>query len=126
MSKIVTLRSVINSALKSIHPRIYYQSAPDDAVYPYLVYDLTNSIDDLSLEQFVLDVNGWDAPTNGDTLPLENLMANVDSALHRKTKVIDDMAVTIYRDNRLSLLDDDPRIRRRQYTYEIRTFGGIN
>jgi len=54
---------MINTMLKSIHPRIYYRSAPDTAAFPYLVYDLPNSTDDGTLEQFILDVDAWDSTT---------------------------------------------------------------
>lgn len=133
MIKIIEIRKNIKTSLKSIHPnvldeggnsksRVHYENAPDDTGYPYLVYDLPNSIDDGSLEQFVLDVDGWDYPVNGDTTALETLMDKVDKALHRKTVVIDaQLAITFYRENRIPLKDDDKRIRRRKYVYQIRT-----
>ena len=123
MIKVIEIRKIINIALKSIHPRIYYRSAPDTAVFPYLVYDLPNSTDDGTLEQFVLDVDAWDRPSNGDTTIVEILIDSADKSLHRKTITVDDnLAVTFYRENRLTLTDDDPNIERRKYTYEVRTF----
>jgi hypothetical protein len=132
MIKIIEIRKLIKNTLKTIHPnvvidgkskpRVHYEVAPDDAVYPYLVYDLPNSNDDGSLEQFVLDVDGWDYPANGDTTVLETLMDDVDKQLHRKTTVINkELSMTFYRENRLPLKDDDSRIRRRKYVYQIRT-----
>ena len=122
MIKVIEIREIINTALKSIHPRVYYRSAPDTAVFPYLVYDLPNSTDDGTLEQFVLDVDAWDS-TNGNTTILETLIDSADKSLHRKTITVDDnLAVTFYRENRLTLTDDDPNIKRRKYTYEVRTF----
>ena len=113
---------MINTMLKSIHPRIYYRSAPDTAAFPYLVYDLPNSTDDGTLEQFILDVDAWES-TNGDTTGLETLIDSADKSLHRKTIIVDDiLAVTFYRETRLTLTDDDPNIKRRKYTYEVRTF----
>lgn len=123
MVKTLELRTAIAGALSAVHPRVYFQAAPDGAAYPYLVYDLPNSLDDGTLEQFVVDVDGWDAPTGGDTTALETLMDGVDKALHRLTVVVDDeLSMAFYRDNRLALIDDDPRIRRRKYVYEARTF----
>jgi hypothetical protein len=127
MIKVIELRKTIKSSLQSIHPQVYYENAPDDAGYPYLVYDLPNSIDDGSLEQFVLDVDGWDYPSNGDTTALETLMDNADKQLHRKTIVINsELAMTFYRENRLTVRDDDKRIRRRKYIYQVRTHEGGN
>jgi len=122
MIKVIEIRKMINTMLKSIHPRIYYRSAPDTAAFPYLVYDLPNSTDDGTLEQFILDVDAWDS-TNGDTTILETLIDSADKSLHRKTITVDDnLAVTFYRENRLTLTDDDPNIKRRKYIYQIRTF----
>jgi len=122
MIKVIEIRKIINIALKFIHPRVYYRTAPDTAVFPYLVYDLPNSTDDGTLEQFVLDVDAWES-TNGDTTGLETLIDSADKSLHRKTITVGgDLAVTLYRENRLTLTDDDPNIKRRKYTYEVRTF----
>lgn len=119
MSKVVELRKQIRSFLKSVHPRVFFEIAPDDALYPYLVFDLPNSIDDGSMERFMLDVDGWD--NSADTTALETLMENLDNVLHRKTVMMGNISATIYRENRLTLPDDDKRIRRRKYVYQIRT-----
>ena len=122
MIKVIELRKMINTMLKSIHPRVYYRSAPDTAAFPYLVYDLPNSTDDGTLEQFILDVDAWES-TNGDTTIVEILIDSADKSLHRKTIIVgDDLAVTFYRENRLTLTDDDPNIKRRKYIYQVRTF----
>ena len=134
MIKVIEIREIIQTALKSVHSRIYFESAPatiDDpdnqgtnipTPFPYLVYDLPNSTDDGTLEQFVLDVDAWES-TNGDTTGLETLIDSADKSLHRKTITVDDnLEVTFYRESRLTLTDDDPNIKRRKYTYEVRTF----
>lgn len=123
MNKMLELRKAIATALMSAHPRVFYEAATEQAEFPYLVYDLTNSIDDGTLEQFVLDVDGWDRPAGGDTTSLETMMDAADKAIHRMVVTVDDeMAFIFYRDNRLTLDDDDPRIRRRKWIYQIRSF----
>lgn len=125
MNKMLELRKAISQALMTAHPRVFYEAATEQAEFPYLVYDLTNSIDDGTLEQFVLDVDGWDKPSGGDTTALETMMDAADKAIHRMVVTVDDeMAFIFYRDNRLTLDDDDPRIRRRKYIYQARTFEG--
>lgn len=125
MIKVIEIRKIINVALKSIHPQVYYRSAPADATFPYLVYDLPNSIDDGSLENFVLDVDAWDLPANGSTTALETLIDSADKSLHRQTITVEgNLAVTFYRENRLTLTDDDPNIKRRKYIYQVRTYEG--
>lgn len=123
MIKVIEIRKIIKTVLKSVHSRVYYGSAPNDAEKPYLVYDLSNSLDGGSLEQFVLDVDAWDMPTNGSTTVLETLIDSADKSLHRKTFTVDgNLAVTFYRENRLPVTDDNPSIKRRKYIYEVRTY----
>ena len=122
MIKVIEIREIIQTALKSVHSRVYYRTVPDTTVFPYLVYDLPNSTDDGTLEQFILDVDAWD-DTNGDTTIVEILIDSADKSLHRKTITVgNNLAVTFYRENRLTLTDDDPNIKRRKYIYQVRTF----
>jgi len=139
MSKVLEVRKAIQTALKTTHPRVWFERAPDDAVFPYLVYHL-EAVTDSSMERFLLDVDGWDAPADGSTVALEQLMEQVDQTLHKRVIYLrpssgfvsssqyvpsddrDSLAFVIYRDRRLWPQDDDPRIRRRMYTYEVRTF----
>lgn len=122
--KVIEVRKAIQSLLKTVHPRVYFEAADKSKIYPYLVYDLPNSIDDGTMENFVLEVDGWDQPEDGDTTEIEMLMGAIDEVLHKAVLRPPGMALIICRDNRLSLRDDDDRIRRRKYRYQVRTFGG--
>ena len=118
------LRELIHPYLKSVHPRVYFQVAPDSAEFPYLVYDFTQIINDgEEFETVALDVDGWDMPAGGDTTALENLMESVNDALNKKTLTAEELAVTFYLDRKIPLRDDNPAIKRRKYIYEARLFG---
>lgn len=118
------LRKLLHPYLKSIHPRVYFQDAPDDAQFPYLTYDFTQITNDgEEFETVALDVDGWDMPAGGDTTALENLMESVNDALNKKTLTAEGLAVTFYLDRKIPLRDDNPAIKRRKYIYEARLFG---
>jgi hypothetical protein len=118
------LRELIHPFLKSIHPRVYFQDAPDDAQFPYLTYDFTQITNDgEEFETVALDVDGWDMPADGDTTALETLMQSVNAALNKKTLTAEELAVTFYLDRKIPLRDDNKNIRRRKYIYEARLFG---
>lgn len=118
------LRELIHPYLKSIHPRVYFQDAPDNAQFPYLVYDFTQITNDgEEFETVAVDVDGWDIPADGDTTALETLMQSVNNALNKKTLTAEGLAVTFYLDRKIPLLDDNKNIRRRKYVYEARLFG---
>ena len=118
------LRELLYPQLKAIHPRVYFQVAPENAEFPYLVYDFTQITNDgEEFETVALDVDGWDMPVGGDTTAIENLMDEVNQALNKKTLTAEGLAVTFYLDRKIPLRDDDPAIKRRKYIYEARLFG---
>lgn len=121
MIKFSELRTEMQRILKTLHSRVFFQVATDKAVKPYVVFDFPNSVDSGTLENFVLDIDVWD--DNLDTTTLETLIDTIDDTLHKKSILLSDkMGIVIYRENRLTLTDDDPRIRRRKYTYQARTY----
>ncbi len=114
---------MIQAHLKAIHPRVYFQVAPESAQYSYIVYDFSNSLDDgEGLQVITLDVDGWDNPGNGDTTALETLMDTINESLNKKSLTTDTLTVSFYAETKLPLTDDDPRIRRRKYIYQARLF----
>lgn len=130
MSRSSLLRAALQDLLLTACPRVYYQRAAPDAEYPRLVFDLPNSFDDGQFEVYRLEVDGWD--DTADTAALEALMAAVDgdgdhaapTGLHRRVLSVGDLTATIYRESRLSLVDDDERLRRRQYVYTVKVYKG--
>jgi hypothetical protein len=118
------LRKILYPFLKSLHPRVYFQVAPDTAQYPYLVYDFTQiTSDGEEFETVAVDIDGWDMPTGGDTTALETLMQTINDGLNKKTLTAEGLVVTFYLDRKIPLIDDDPAIKRRKYIYEARLFG---
>ncbi len=123
MNKVLEIRKLIVAQLTQNQVRVFYQKAHEDAVSPYIVADLSNSIDDGTLERFVLDLDGYMVGT--DSAQLEIAMKNADDALHRKTFYVTSsgkqLGITFYRENRLTYDETDRRIFRRRYVYQIRT-----
>jgi hypothetical protein len=122
MSRVVEIRKAIKGALEAAQLNVYFQEAPPDAAYPYLVFDLPNSADDGTLEQFIMDLDGWDRQR--DTTALENMMNGADLALNGKSFSAGGLSFTLYRDNRMSVMDPDPSLKRRKYIYQIRAYEG--
>lgn len=116
----IKLRTRLNILLKTIHPRVHFNVAPDTTAFPYIVYDLPNSLTNEEQEVFVLDVDIWDNTT--DTTAIETLAEQVWSTLHKYRYLDSDIQFSIYRMNRLTLTDDDTRIRRRKLMFEVRYF----
>ena len=118
----IELRRALHPHLRSIHPSAYFQRAPDTAQFPYLVYRMEIRDDGETFHLITLDIDGWDRPETGDTTELENLMTAVNAGMNKVTLTTDSLVVSFYLENKLALLDDDPKIHRRRYTYQGRMF----
>jgi hypothetical protein len=127
----IELRKVIKNYLKSIHPRVYFQTAPGDAVYPYIVYDFPSiNSDGETQEIIIVDIDGWDRPDFGDTTQLENLMSSINgngdltnpTGLNKRTLDAAEIVASFYLDTKLPLTDTDPLIKKRKYIYQARLF----
>ena len=117
----IEFRKAVLLKLKTIHPRVYFQSAPETATFPYLVFDFPSIPDDGEGREFaIVDVDAWDV--NPDTTTLETLITSVNSALNKSTLTSGNMTATFYLDTKIPLTDDDPLIRRRKYIYQARIF----
>ncbi len=123
------IKNQFESAFGGSGVQIYYQKAPEKATLPYLTFDIVNSTDDGTLERFILDVDGWD--NRNSTTALEILMNDIDFMLHSRTFYVQDtnngfipeqqLAITFYRENRLTFDESEARYNHRRYIYQIRT-----
>ena len=126
---ILKLQEQIVTFLKTKATRVYFQKAPDNATFPYIVYDLPNSGENFSREDFILEVDFWDNVL--DTTVLETLVGSVDgdghilnpTGLHRKNIYVNGViSAKFYRQARLTIVDEDDRIKRRQLRYQVQAY----
>lgn len=112
----IELSQQIRIFLKTLHNRVYWEIAPENATYPYLVYDFQLYPDGEGGELVTLSIDGWDKTLLGDTIPLETLMAKVKT-LDTKIITTDNISVVFFNENMLSIADDDKTLRHRSYNY---------
>ena len=120
---IIDIRIALQNVLKTI-PNIskaYYEDAPDDAVYPYLVYELNSSdADGSSTEVFSLYINVWDNKSN--TTILETIMDDINDTIDNVVIDANNISIRALLDTRLNINDSsDARLKRREYRYSLRT-----
>ena len=117
----IDLRKAILAKLKAIHPRVYFQRAPELSSFPYLVFDIPNIYDDgEGSETATVDVDAWDA--SADTTALETLITLVNTGLNKSTLTSGNLTATFYLDTKIPLTDDDPLIHRRKYIYQAKIY----
>lgn len=118
----LAIRALIKEQLEVVHPRVYYQVAPETALLPYLVYDISPINDDgENISQMAIGVDGWDK--NDDTTILETLMAAVKARLDKRPIFGTGFVLILYFDTQTSLIDSDLRIKRRVHLFQARKIG---
>lgn len=119
----IELRRTITAAIRTITEKVYYEDAPSEPDYPYIVYVFPDTDDQESLETFMMEIDAWDKPSGNGTLAIEELIGKVDKVLNRKVFSSNGVFFSIYRESRRSINDPDKNIKRRQYEYQIRVMG---
>lgn len=127
---IIELQKQITSFLLTKSTRVYFRKAPENSVFPYVVYNLPNSEAGYSeREDIILEVDIWD--NTNLTQTIDTLVGAIDgdgdlkdpTGLHRKLIYIGgSLSAKIYRENRLIIDDEDSSIERRQLRYSIQTY----
>lgn len=115
------LRYIIQTNLQIACPRVYFQSAPETASFPYLTYDIVNiRSDGEDYEQAVIDVDGW--TNNKDTTELESMMRDVGIVLNKNSFTHETKTATFFLDSKIPVPSEDARSQRRKYTFQARIF----
>ena len=127
---ILNLRKVIYDFLITKQTRTFYEVAPENTAFPYVTFNLASSFANLNQvgESFRLEVDVWDNVLS--TVALDTLVGQIDgdgaivnaSGLHRKHINNSKVQADFYREARLSIPDEDERIKRRKLIYEVEAY----
>lgn len=120
----IELQKFVYGKLKEIHDRTYLEVAPEGTAYPVVIYRFPDSDYNEWREDFTLEIDVWDVPADNSSVVVQNLSDQIDQSLNRLIFLSEDgsWCTRIYRINRLMVPDPDPRIKRRQLRYELRTY----
>lgn len=113
------LLELILNTLKQIHPRVYRKQAPDDAKYPYVVFNIQDGTK-THRDDFILIVDIWDK--NKGAMEVENLTDSIDELLDGANLPNDFVLPTFWRTQRLNVEDPNKKIERRQLRFNIQTY----
>ena len=116
----IELRSALQTKLETLHPRVFYETAPDNVSFPYVVFDLPNSFRLEDAEVFNLDVDVWDR--GKDTTELETLTTTIERALNGLFYNDAAQFLYIYRESRLRLDSENLALRRRQIRFSLKYY----
>ena len=114
------LKSVLEWLLTAVHSPVHFNRAPRNADIPYVTYPLGPSFMVDEQEIWPMEVDVWDVSAS-DT-EVDRIAREIADTLHRYRYIGPELAFKIYRVNRLAPEDDEPRVKRRQIVFQIRTF----
>ncbi|MCX0363210.1 hypothetical protein LI063_03400 [Clostridium perfringens] len=121
MSKTIELRKLIVKLLKDVNKSVFYENANDKAKYPYIVYNLDNiNTVNYPRNDIILTINVWDR--SNSTVTVETLTDNIEDVLNMLNKPSKNLFPTFYLEDRMSIDDEDPLIRRRQLKFKIENY----
>lgn len=117
MSKTVALRTELQRLFKTLTPNVYYEEAPDTAVYPYLVYELSEVLFNHGKTTYQLEVNILDY--GNSSLAVEILADSVQDALNKYYFINVEIQFITYKGLRQTIKEEDKQIIRRRLLFEI-------
>ena len=121
MSKTIELRKLIVKLLKEVNKSVFYENASDKAKYPYIVYNLDNiNTVNYPRNDIILTIDVWDR--SNSTVTVETLTDNIEDVLNMLNKPSKNLFPTFYLEDRMSIDDEDPLIRRRQLKFKIESY----
>lgn len=121
MSKTIELRKLIVKLLKEVNKSVFYENASDKAKYPYIVYNLDNiNTVNYPRNDIILTIDVWDR--SNSTVTVETLADKIEDVLNMLNKPSKNLFPTFYLEDRMSIDDEDPLIRRRQLKFKIENY----
>lgn len=121
MSKTIELRKLIVKLLKDVNKSVFYENASDKAKYPYIVYNLDNmNTVNYPRNDIILTIDVWDR--SNSTITVESLTDKIEDVLNMLNKPSKNLFPTFYLEDRMSIDDEDPLIRRRQLKFKIENY----
>ena len=113
------LLKLIRESLRTQHDRVYHENAPEDAKYPYIVFNIFDGIK-THRDDLILTIDIWDR--NDSSMEIEDLTDKIDDFLHEKNLPNEFVLPTFYREQRLKVEDPDKKLKRRQLRFSIQTY----
>lgn len=120
MSKTLELKKQLQTIFKSLTANVHYEIAPDSSLYPYLVYELSELTYSYGKAVMQLEVNLLDYGTS--TSVIETLADSLQDKLEKYYFINDKIQFRVYRRGRITVQEEDKKIRRRRLTFEIQLY----
>ena len=95
----------------------YYVDAPEDAEYPYVVFELTRTQEDYDRQSYILEINVWDKHKYYSRA--EAKMDDIEKLLNGCYELSTQDLFYVFNGNRQVVPDDDRQIKRIREQFEL-------
>lgn len=115
------LIELIQTKLKTLANKVYYEQAEDGALYPHIVFEFKEvNLGDLSRQDYILEVNVW---TKGyKSTEADELADKVEDLLQAANLPQTRILPTFYKIDRKSIIDQDKEIKHRMVRFQIQNY----
>lgn len=121
MSKTKDLRKVIQTYLLTVCDNVFYETAPDDQMYPHIVWNLTRvDLGDIHRDDLILDVDLWDRDT--DAKDIDDMADSIEEMFNANNDPQTTILPTFFRIDRKNVIDEDKRIKHRILSFQIQNY----
>lgn len=117
----IDIREKIQTSLLTISSEVYYEDAPDDAVYPYIVLNIPDGFfDGASTTLDTIEVDVWDQ--SDSSIQSETLRQSIIDTLDGIVYLVNaNFSIRLVFDRRMDIDDPDDRIKRKKSNFQIRS-----
>lgn len=117
MSRTLALRQEMTRILEEIDEKAYYERAPRNRPYPYIVFSLNEVMYGEGKTTYQLEVNVLD---RGDDSAVAELMADqIQTVLDQRYEMTKELQFTVYRGLRQAVMEEEKDIVRRRMLFEV-------
>ena len=114
------LRALFQRKLLEASDHVYFSTAPSSVEYPCIVWNLQELAyeDGLSLQELETDVMDY----GEDTAPAESIADDLQQRLDHFQTLEETFEVSVYRERRQPLQENDKLVIRRRLTFQVRLY----
>lgn len=112
------LKTQLTTQLKNVYPKVYYENAPDDAVFPYVVYSLGSSYNNRANCIYTLDLDVWDKSTSSKKV--DDITKDLIKKLDLTGYIDEEIQYSLYFDRTVDTGSEDKTLKRKTVIFELR------
>ena len=111
------LKIEIEKILLEICKNVYLESADSDSLFPYLIYNISNVVNNGVIHSYFLDVDIWDK--SDTTIKIDELEERLKK-LDKTTYINENIQFTMYYDRTINTKSEHIELKRYTVMFEIR------